>query len=195
MMASAAARKSFLNYFGGGGGGGGAERVDDDDLEADLDFDESDVWDSNTDGVGKVPTSDQGNKKSMMMMSKNNNNSRPLKKPTRKSGGGGGSFSHAANHRSIAAAAAASTSLPVNVPDWSRILGDEYKSRGSNGREHEDGEDDKDEDGKLPPHEYLAARTRSGWSFSVQEGIGRTLKGRDLSRVRNAVWKQTGFED
>lgn len=194
-MASAAARKSFLNYFGGGAGG--AERVDDGDPEAELDFDESDVWDSNTDAAGKVPASDQVNKKSILT-NKNNNNSRPWNKPTRKSSGGGGSFSHAANHRSIAAAAAAATSLPVNVPDWSRILGDEYKSRGNNGRELEDDvdyEDDEDDYGRLPPHEYLAARTRSGWSFSVQEGIGRTLKGRDLSRVRNAVWKQTGFED
>ncbi|GMN24762.1 hypothetical protein TIFTF001_000695 [Ficus carica] len=30
---------------------------------------------------------------------------------------------------------------------------------------------------------------------SLPEGIGRTLKGRDLSRVRNAIWEKTGFED
>nr|GEZ76465.1 hypothetical protein [Tanacetum cinerariifolium] len=45
----------------------------------------------------------------------------------------------------------------------------------------------------LPPHEYLA--TVRVASCSVHEGVGRTLKGRDLSRVRNAVWKQIGFED
>jgi hypothetical protein len=27
----------------------------------------------------------------------------------------------------------------------------------------------------------------------VVEGVGRTLKGRDMSRVRDAVWSQTGF--
>ncbi|KAK1280668.1 hypothetical protein QJS04_geneDACA018248 [Acorus gramineus] len=30
-------------------------------------------------------------------------------------------------------------------------------------------------------------------SFSVCEGVGRTLKGRDLSKVRNAVLIRTGF--
>ncbi|GKV34952.1 hypothetical protein SLEP1_g43280 [Rubroshorea leprosula] len=30
---------------------------------------------------------------------------------------------------------------------------------------------------------------------SVLEGVGRTLKGRGLRQVRNAVWKQTGFLD
>ncbi|CBI23248.3 unnamed protein product, partial [Vitis vinifera] len=29
---------------------------------------------------------------------------------------------------------------------------------------------------------------------SVLEGVGRTLKGRDMSRVRDAVWSQTGFD-
>ncbi|KAI8556311.1 hypothetical protein RHMOL_Rhmol05G0242800 [Rhododendron molle] len=83
-----------------------------------------------------------------------------------------------------------SASLPVNVPDWSKIL------RGCERRRAvEDGGDEGEEDseGRIPPHEYLA-RTRRA-SFSVHEGNGRTLKGRDLSRVRNAIWKQTGFED
>ncbi|KZV35101.1 hypothetical protein F511_04406 [Dorcoceras hygrometricum] len=81
-------------------------------------------------------------------------------------------------------------SLPVNIPDWSKILRGEYRERSG------DTEDAEEEDGgncRLPPHEYLA-RTRVA-SFSVHEGVGRTLKGRDLSRVRNAIWKQTGFED
>ncbi|KAI3473994.1 hypothetical protein Pfo_028782 [Paulownia fortunei] len=70
-------------------------------------------------------------------------------------------------------------SLPVNIPDWSQ--------NPQRRAEEDDGND------RIPPHEYLA-RTRVA-SFSVHEGIGRTLKGRDLSRVRNAIWKQTGFED
>ncbi|KAI3809366.1 hypothetical protein L1987_25338 [Smallanthus sonchifolius] len=87
----------------------------------------------------------------------------------------------------------AAKSLPVNVPDWSMILRDQYKHHGRRNYDHDD--DDVEFDGydeMLPPHEYLA-RTRIA-SFSVHEGVGRTLKGRDLSRVRNAIWKQTGFE-
>ncbi|KAG4204977.1 hypothetical protein ERO13_A04G074300v2 [Gossypium hirsutum] len=79
-------------------------------------------------------------------------------------------------------------SLPVNIPDWSKILKAENREHGC-----EDDEDGGDGEGRVPPHEYLARRR--GASFSVQEGIGRTLKGRDLRCVRNAVWKKTGFED
>ncbi|CAL5026392.1 unnamed protein product [Urochloa decumbens] len=95
----------------------------------------------------------------------------------------------------------AAGSLPMNIPDWQKILGVEY-------RDHHTGEweIDGDDDGgygrtgagggraeMVPPHE-LAWRSRAA-SMSVHEGIGRTLKGRDLSRVRDAVWKKTGFED
>ncbi|XP_024984238.1 uncharacterized protein LOC112520169 [Cynara cardunculus var. scolymus] len=82
-------------------------------------------------------------------------------------------------------------SLPVDIPDWSKIS----RMDGCIYKHHDDGYDDDgddDDDEWLPPHEYLA-RTRMA-SLSVHEGIGRTLKGRDLSRVRNAIWKQTGFE-
>ncbi|KAK1398434.1 Senescence regulator [Heracleum sosnowskyi] len=93
-----------------------------------------------------------------------------------------------------AGAGATAKSLPVNVPDWSMILKEEYNRRTA---DVEDDFEDEDEDDRVPPHEYLArqfARTRVA-SFSVHEGIGRTLKGRDLSRVRNAIWEKTGFED
>ncbi|XP_057536510.1 protein S40-4-like [Amaranthus tricolor] len=55
--------------------------------------------------------------------------------------------------------------------------------------------DDDDDDDMVPPHEFLAkklARSQIS-SFSVYEGIGRTLKGRDLSKVRNAILTKTGF--
>ncbi|OIV92162.1 hypothetical protein TanjilG_18734 [Lupinus angustifolius] len=82
----------------------------------------------------------------------------------------------------------AQSSLPMNVPDWSKILKEDYKKRGNDIIEDFD-------DGSLrvPPHEYLA-RTREA-SHSVHEGRGRTLKGRDLRSVRNAIWKKFGFED
>ncbi|KAK4792903.1 hypothetical protein SAY86_023338 [Trapa natans] len=95
------------------------------------------------------------------------------------------------------------TSLPLNVPDWSTILkeehGDRRRRRGcilenefDYGNDEEEGDPVGSRD-RLPPHEFLA-RTRAS-SFSVQEGLGRTLKGRDLTRVRNAVWARTGFQD
>ncbi|KAK7261353.1 hypothetical protein RIF29_27662 [Crotalaria pallida] len=89
-------------------------------------------------------------------------------------------------------------SVPVNVPDWSKILGNEYRgSRRKDKFEEGDDDDDVSDDGergrRVPPHEFLA-RTRMA-SLSVHEGVGRTLKGRDLSRVRNAIWAKTGFQD
>lgn len=81
------------------------------------------------------------------------------------------------------------SSMPVNVPDWSKILKDEYRE---NRPAYSDDEDSESGD-RIPPHEFLA-RTRIA-SFSVHEGIGRTLKGRDLSRVRDAIWHKIGFED
>ncbi|XP_065868903.1 protein S40-4-like [Euphorbia lathyris] len=88
------------------------------------------------------------------------------------------------------------SSLPVNIPDWSKILKEEYREN----RRRDADDDDDDVDGenyfdglRVPPHEFLA-RTRIA-SFSVHEGVGRTLKGRDLSKVRNAIWEKTGFQD
>ncbi|KAG0520097.1 hypothetical protein BDA96_08G044100 [Sorghum bicolor] len=43
----------------------------------------------------------------------------------------------------------------------------------------------------VPPHEIVARRAAA--HSSVLEGAGRTLKGRDLRRVRNAVLRRTGF--
>ncbi|XP_027332931.1 uncharacterized protein LOC113847836 [Abrus precatorius] len=81
------------------------------------------------------------------------------------------------------------TSAPVNVPDWSKIL-----RVGSVESLHEmdDGFDDNESE-MVPPHEYLA-RSRKMAANSVFEGVGRTLKGRDMRRVRDAVWSQTGFD-
>ncbi|KAL2339181.1 hypothetical protein Fmac_013627 [Flemingia macrophylla] len=75
------------------------------------------------------------------------------------------------------------TSAPVNVPDWSKILRVESLQVP---------EEDTDSE-MVPPHEYLA-RSRKMASNSVFEGVGRTLKGRDMRRVRDAVWSQTGFD-
>lgn len=109
-------------------------------------------------------------------------------------------------------------SAPVNIPDWSKIYGkpkrssqnsawfdygynynDDNNDNDHNGKESWDSDyDDDDDNGDgniLPPHEWIAqklARSQIS-SFSVCEGAGRTLKGRDLSRVRNAILTKTGF--
>ncbi|KAK1440072.1 hypothetical protein QVD17_05897 [Tagetes erecta] len=103
-------------------------------------------------------------------------------------------------------------SAPVNIPDWSKIYGKSNRSSKKtafldygdvvhhNGTESWDSDDDVDDhnhsDGNMmPPHEWIAQKLARNQisSFSVCEGAGRTLKGRDLSRVRNAVLTKTGF--
>ncbi|KVI03544.1 uncharacterized protein LOC112513379 [Cynara cardunculus var. scolymus] len=81
-------------------------------------------------------------------------------------------------------------SAPVNVPMFAR------KPRtGGELADVEIGEDDEEE--MLPPHEIVARGSSNSphTTFSVLEGAGRTLKGRDLRLVRNAVWRKTGFLD
>ncbi|CAH9052546.1 unnamed protein product [Cuscuta epithymum] len=88
-------------------------------------------------------------------------------------------------------------SAPVHIPDWSKIYGG-GGSGGSEVRSSWESEEEEGGEGKgmEPPHEWLArkhARDHRISSSSVCEGVGRTLKGRDLSRVRNAVLTKTGF--
>ncbi|KAK9084837.1 hypothetical protein Sjap_025248 [Stephania japonica] len=88
-------------------------------------------------------------------------------------------------------------SAPVNVPDWSMMSRAESNGS-SHGWTEEEEDEDKEEDTELvPPHVYLAreyAQRHKTVATSVLEGVGRTLKGRDMSRVRDAVWSQTGFD-
>lgn len=84
----------------------------------------------------------------------------------------------------------ATSSAPVNVPDWSKVY------RVDSVESIHDSDDVVDENGyeMVPPHEYLARQYQQMAATSVLVGAGRTLKGRDLSRVRDAVWSQTGFD-
>lgn len=113
-------------------------------------------------------------------------------------------------------------SAPVNIPDCSKIYRNCQNEKGPRnvprfddydfyysvdgedddnvvanygGDNDEDEEEDDEYDFKLPPHEFIARRLARSQisSFSVLEGVGRTLKGRDLSKVRNAVLTKTGF--
>lgn len=82
------------------------------------------------------------------------------------------------------------------MPDWSRVSQQEHKNSQSyyKARRFEEFDDDDEmEEAIVPPHEVVMRRRAA--SLSVVEGAGRTLKGRDLSRVRNAIWAQTGFQD
>nr|GMD60278.1 putative senescence regulator S40 [Ipomoea batatas]GMD70591.1 putative senescence regulator S40 [Ipomoea batatas] len=81
-----------------------------------------------------------------------------------------------------AMAVAVKSSVPMKIPDWRRILGVAYQ------RARRDSYEDEDEYVGLPPHLYLARIRKASLS-------GRSLKGRDLWRLRNAIWKRIGFED
>lgn len=105
------------------------------------------------------------------------------------------------------------SSAPVSIPDWSKIMKEKPKKnlwddacdahhaddggdiKYRHGYTNSDDDDDEDDDNMLPPHEYLARRLASTQiaSFSMCEGVGRTLKGRDLSKLRNAILTKTGF--
>ncbi|OVA14759.1 Senescence regulator S40 [Macleaya cordata] len=73
-------------------------------------------------------------------------------------------------------------SAPVNVPVWPKGNG----AIGSGKMGFFD-EEDEDDDEMLPPHEIVARSHMT--TCSVFEGVGRTLKGRDLRRVRNAIYQ------
>ncbi|KAJ4730707.1 hypothetical protein LUZ62_038786 [Rhynchospora pubera] len=48
----------------------------------------------------------------------------------------------------------------------------------------------------VPPHVMVSRRSNDGKvAVSLRTGQGRTLRGRELWHIRNAVWKMTGFLD
>ncbi|GLJ18180.1 hypothetical protein SUGI_0321350 [Cryptomeria japonica] len=94
-------------------------------------------------------------------------------------------FPHGGKRRGELEAYRSYKSAPVNVPHWPRS------------KISEDFLDEDDEIIVRPPHELVAHynNNNNSRSFSVVEGYGRTLKGRDLRRVRDAVFRQTGLLD
>lgn len=109
-------------------------------------------------------------------------------------------------------------STPLSIPDWPKIFGtsssetyknscfwldaadsnrDESKRGFTRNRWNSDIEEEDHDAGEMegstviPPHIWIAEKIRP--SSSVCEGAGRTLKGRDLLSVRNAVLTRTGF--
>ncbi|KAK4271767.1 hypothetical protein QN277_020409 [Acacia crassicarpa] len=74
-------------------------------------------------------------------------------------------------------------SLPVNIPESI------FRCMDSEEQLDEEWEDE----GMVPPHVIVGRRIAGKMAFSVCTGNGRTLKGRDLSRVRNSILRMTGF--
>ncbi|XP_015620561.1 protein S40-7 isoform X1 [Oryza sativa Japonica Group] len=77
-------------------------------------------------------------------------------------------------------------SAPVNVPvaQFRRLSVEALMDKAE--------DDDDDDEEMLPPHEMVArARARDSpmTTFSVLEGAGRTLKGRDLRQCSHGVWQ------
>ncbi|QCD98077.1 uncharacterized protein LOC114177698 [Vigna unguiculata] len=86
-------------------------------------------------------------------------------------------------------------SAPVKVPILIAASASRRRNADEFARVIDDDVDDDEE--MLPPHEIVArgSGVSPKTTFSVLEGVGRTLKGRDLRQVRNAVLRQTGFLD
>ncbi|XP_078151445.1 protein S40-1-like [Carex rostrata] len=48
----------------------------------------------------------------------------------------------------------------------------------------------------VPPHVMVSRKSNGGEiAISLRSGQGRTLRGRELRHIRNAVWRMTGFVD
>lgn len=78
------------------------------------------------------------------------------------------------------------------MPVWPKKKAGEFGANNYLDQLDEVNDEREDEEEMVPPHVIVA---RSHVTFSVFEGVGRTLKGRDLRSVRNAVFQKTGFID
>lgn len=84
----------------------------------------------------------------------------------------------------------------MNIPVMPVALRNRARELEDLASEEEGEEEEEDNNGLiLPPHEVAASRQSPMLACSVLEGAGRTLKGRDLRQVRNAIWRKTGFID
>ncbi|XP_042478028.1 uncharacterized protein LOC122059359 [Macadamia integrifolia] len=167
----------------------------------DEDFEEEDVWSVVMDI--KEPTSNDRKPKDTSHISSVSSTPTLKRFPT------ASRMIPRANNSSHEAKLIQKSSAPVNIPDWSKIYG-KNPTKGSDGGysygygggyilsgglDRIVGDDDEDEEDLIPPHEWISKKLWMSQisSFSVCEGVGRTLKGRDLSKVRNAVLTRTGF--
>ncbi|OIT19469.1 PREDICTED: uncharacterized protein LOC109221392 [Nicotiana attenuata] len=154
-------------------------------------FQEEDIWSNFTNEIREIGSNFSKSKES-------SSNFSPRRLPTAVK------MIPKSNKNSIHEPKIAQQSAPVNIPDWSKIYGTTSKQTDDcggggysfvrNSRESDEEEDDYEGE-TMPPHQWLAKKHERSQisSFSVCEGVGRTLKGRDLSRVRNAILSKTGF--
>jgi len=165
-----AAAERFLGFPRGGSPGAVAPAPAGDDLP---DLAEADVWYSAADSGSPCPVA-----------------SRPLEAEGRTARRGvQGGLSRAFGDGLGRQAAA---SAPVEVPAWpSRFAVPDPEPALLFEMEMDDDDGKAGAGGWVPPHVYLARRQARA---SVVDGAGRTLKGRDMSRVRDAVWSRTGFD-
>lgn len=87
-------------------------------------------------------------------------------------------------------------SRPVNIPgniSMQTTNSTWFRTMDSKNLFEEYYDDDDGEVGITPPHVMLGRRMNGKMAFSVCFGNGRTLKGRDLSQVRNSILRMTGF--
>ncbi|OIV95831.1 hypothetical protein TanjilG_06807 [Lupinus angustifolius] len=162
---------NFFSCKSSKGFGGGA-------MDQDIDFDE-DFWGVTNDKGGSSSAWHKASSPSKIL--KANNNALP-------------------SNNAQVVQGSSSSSVPIDIPDWSKIYGKKYCKKGSKNGGVRSNDDDDDDDGdnddmSIPPHEWLARKLARNQisSFSVCEGMGRTLKGRDLSKVRNTILTKTGF--
>ncbi|KAL6657956.1 hypothetical protein ACP70R_005736 [Stipagrostis hirtigluma subsp. patula] len=174
------AAERFLGFPRGGAAvapapaGSGA----DDDLP---DLAEADVWYS-AEGQGPSPTTAASRQPEADAEGRTATGGRAARRGVQ----GGLSRAFADSGRQLAASA------PVEVPTWpSHFAAAELEPEAL--PFEMEMEEDKDGGGGrwVPPHVLVARRQARA---SVVEGAGRTLKGRDMSRVRDAVWSRTGFD-
>ncbi|XP_050368083.1 uncharacterized protein LOC126786332 isoform X2 [Argentina anserina] len=174
----------------------------------DGDFEEEDVWDVIRDRKNSNTMTGRSKESSVSALRRLPTGSRMIPRASRHNYGSGSSYRSSNNTHE---AKIVQQSAPVHIPNWSEAYGQKSKKGSQNSSWHNERDDaDDDEAGdcddeneeeedeydvKEPPHEFLARRLARSQisSFSVFEGAGRTLKGRDLSKVRNAVLTKTGF--
>ena len=181
--------------IGNSSGGGGRSMRDED-------FDEEDVWAVVKDREDSSPIMRKS--KDYSSGSSSSSSSSAWRLPTAPRG-----IRRGNNTPSHEAKLVQHSSAPMNIPDWSKIYRknsrampwvDGVEDVNDAGNTHQicvvdDDDDDDGDDDIVPPHEWIARKLASSQisSFSVCEGVGRTLKGRELSKVRNAVLTKTGF--
>ncbi|KAH0760373.1 hypothetical protein KY290_016446 [Solanum tuberosum] len=87
-----------------------------------------------------------------------------------------------------------SNSVPISIPDNLSRNNLWFKHVKNNELNFFEDEEYGDDGEMVPPH-VITGRRIAGkmMSFSICSGYGRTLKGRDLSQVRNSILRMTGF--